>query len=220
MIKSLREARITDGLPRVVAGQDWVRALSEALGLVLGKTLDYIDASQIYTNIDAAPEKILDALAVNWKIDWYDTGMTIEQKRRTVKAALQVRRLMGTAEAVKLQTDAIYPGAKISEWFEYGGEAGYFRVLIELPDEGITTEEHRRLIAGIQITKNLRSHLDVIDIRRETEGTVLVGGITGTSQVMEIWPELVTQVEVSGTVNTGGAATTGQLVEIYPEGRV
>ena len=33
MIKSLREARIVDGVPRIVAGQDWVQALSEALGV-------------------------------------------------------------------------------------------------------------------------------------------------------------------------------------------
>ena len=56
MIKSLRQARITDGLPRVVAGQEWVIALSEALGIVLGRTLDYTDESQIYTRLDTAPE--------------------------------------------------------------------------------------------------------------------------------------------------------------------
>ena len=109
MIKSLRQARITDGLPRVLARQEWVIALSEALGLALGKTLDYTDESQIYTRLDTAPETVLDVLAVDWKIDWYDTELTVEQKRRIVKTALTVRRLMGTAAAVKLQVHAIYP---------------------------------------------------------------------------------------------------------------
>ena len=36
-------------LPRVVAGQDWVRALSEAVGVLHERTLRYIDDSQIYT---------------------------------------------------------------------------------------------------------------------------------------------------------------------------
>ena len=76
MIKSLRQARITDGLPRVLARQEWVIALSEALGLALGKTLDYTDESQIYTRLDTAPETVLDVLAVDWKIDWYDTELT------------------------------------------------------------------------------------------------------------------------------------------------
>ncbi len=76
MIKSLRQARITDGLPRVLARQEWVIALSEALGLALGKTLDYTDESQIYTRLDTAREAVLDVLAVDWKIDWYDPELT------------------------------------------------------------------------------------------------------------------------------------------------
>lgn len=80
MIKSLRQARITDGLPRVLARQEWVIALSEAMGLALGKTLDYTDESQIYTRLDTAPETVLDVLAVDWKIDWYDTELTVEPR--------------------------------------------------------------------------------------------------------------------------------------------
>ena len=162
MIKSLRQARITDGLPRVLARQEWVIALSEALGLALGKTLDYTDESQIYTRLDTAPEAVLDVLAVDWKIDWYDTELTVEQKRRIVKTALTVRRLMGTAAAVKLQVHAIYPEATVTEWFQYDGRPGCFRVSLPLPKEGITAAEYRRLKTGILTTKNERSHLDVV----------------------------------------------------------
>ena len=126
MIKSLRQARITDGLPRVLARQEWVIALSEALGLALGKTLDYTDESQIYTRLDTAPETVLDVLAVDWKIDWYDTELTVEQKRRIVKTALTVRRLMGTAAAVKLQVHAIYPEATGRGYFAGLGVAPQF----------------------------------------------------------------------------------------------
>lgn len=103
MIKDLRDARLVDAVPRVVAGQDWVRALSEAVGVLHERTLRYIDDSQIYTSLDTATEPVLDALAINWKVDWYDTGYSVEQKRRIIKTALTVRRLMGTVGAVKLQ---------------------------------------------------------------------------------------------------------------------
>lgn len=139
MIKSLREARIVDGVPRIVAGQEWVQALSEALAVLHEKTLDFADASQIYTALDTAPEVILDALAVNWKIDWYDTDYTLEQKRRIVKTALTVRRLMGTVRAVRLQADAVYPGTELEEWFNYGGDPGYFRLFVNITD---TDEQH------------------------------------------------------------------------------
>lgn len=116
MIKDLRDARLVDAVPRVVAGQDWVRALSEAVGVLHERTLRYIDDSQIYTSLDTATEPVLDALAINWKVDWYDTGYSVEQKRRIIKTALTVRRLMGTVGAVKLQADAIYPGTMLEEW--------------------------------------------------------------------------------------------------------
>ena len=143
MIKDLRAARLVDAVPRVVAGQDWVRALSEAVGVLHERTLRYIDDSQIYTSLDTATEPVLDALAINWKVDWYDTGYSVDQKRRIIKTALTVRRLMGTVGAVKLQADAIYPGTMLEEWFEYGGQPGTFRLFINVTD---TTEEHPAII--------------------------------------------------------------------------
>lgn len=217
MIKSLRQARITDGLPRVLARQEWVIALSEALGLALGKTLDYTDESQIYTRLDTAPETVLDVLAVDWKIDWYDTELTVEQKRRIVKTALTVRRLMGTAAAVKLQVHAIYPEATVTEWFQYDGKPGCFRVSLPLPKEGITAAEYRRLKTGILTTKNERSHLDVIDIQHECEAVVITGGCCSMSQIIEVWPELTEALEILTYRNTGGAASTAQAVEVWPE---
>lgn len=217
MIKSLRQARITDGLPRVLARQEWVIALSEALGLALGKTLDYTDESQIYTRLDTAPEAVLDVLAVDWKIDWYDTELTVEQKRRIVKTALTVRRLMGTAAAVKLQVHAIYPEATVTEWFQYDGRPGCFRVSLPLPKEGITAAEYRRLKTGILTTKNERSHLDVIDIQHECEAVVITGGCCSMSQIIEVWPELVSELEVTGERLTGGAASMSQTAEVWPE---
>lgn len=217
MIKSLRQARITDGLPRVLARQEWVIALSEALGLALGKTLDYTDESQIYTRLDTAPETVLDVLAVDWKIDWYDTELTVEQKRRIVKTALTVRRLMGTAAAVKLQVHAIYPEATVTEWFQYDGKPGCFRVSLPLPKEGITAAEYRRLKTGILTTKNERSHLDVIDIQHECEAVVITGGCCSMSQIIEVWPELTEALEILTYRHTGGAASTAQAVEVWPE---
>lgn len=136
MIKSLKDARIIDGLPGIVAQQPWVKAFSKAMGVLHEKTLGYIDDSQIYTAIDKAAEPVLDTMAVNWKIDWYDTGYSIEQKRRIVKTALTIRRTMGTVGAVKSQADAIYPGTTLEEWFEWGGKPGLFRLNVDVTTTG------------------------------------------------------------------------------------
>ena len=167
MIKGLKDAQIADGLPHVLAEQPWVRALSLAMLELHRKTMDYIDASQIYTAIDTVAEEVLDALAVNWKIDWYDTGYDIEQKRRIVKTALNIRRTMGTAGAARTQADAIYPGTKLEEWFEYGGTHGKFRLRVN-----ITTVEERQKFAAMTIAeierrlaaaKRFSAHLEEVE---------------------------------------------------------
>ena len=53
MIKSLRDAQIIDGLPRILREQPWVRALSMAAAELHRKTMDYIEASQVYTAISS-----------------------------------------------------------------------------------------------------------------------------------------------------------------------
>lgn len=109
-------------MPRVLQKQPWVEALSRAVLDLHRQTMGFIDGSQIYTAIDTVSEAVLDALAVSWKIDWYDPEYDLEQKRRIVQTALTIRRTMGTAAAVKAQADAIYPGSTVEEWYEYGGK--------------------------------------------------------------------------------------------------
>lgn len=167
MIKSLYHAQITDGVPRVLREQPWVKALSLAVWELHKQTMEYIDGSQIYTAIDTVGEEVLDALAVNWKIDWYDTDYDIEQKRRIVKTALNIRRTMGTVAAVKAQADAIYPGSTLEEWFQYGGEPGYFRLRVNI----MTVEEQEKFAAmslreierRLAAAKRFSAHLEEVE---------------------------------------------------------
>lgn len=167
MIKSLRDAQIVDGLPRILREQAWVKALSLAVAELHRKTMDYIDGSQIYTAIDLVAEEVLDALAVNWKIDWYDTDYDIEQKRRIVKTALNIRRTMGTVGAAREQANAIYPGTTLEEWFEYGGEPGYFRLRVNI----VTVEEqekfammsHAEIERRLAAAKRFSAHLEEVE---------------------------------------------------------
>lgn len=167
MIKSLRDAQIVDGLPRILREQAWVKALSLAAAELHRKTMDYIDGSQIYTAIDLVAEEVLDALAVNWKIDWYDTDYDIEQKRRIVKTALNIRRTMGTVGAAREQANAIYPGTTLEEWFEYGGEPGCFRLRVNI----VTVEEqekfammsHAEIERRLAAAKRFSAHLEEVE---------------------------------------------------------
>lgn len=221
MIKSLLDARIADGVPQVVAAQDWVRAMADALGIIHRKTLDFADKSQIYTALDDVPEVILDTLAVNWKIDWYDTEYSTEQKRRIIKSALTVRRLMGTVRAVKLQVEAIYPGTTLQEWFEYGGTPGCFRLDVNLTDESIippvVMQSPAEIEKKIVTAKRWSAHLEGVDYWEETESPVCVGGYIALDTSLEILPGLAESLEATAEARTDALSTLRQTVEIYPE---
>ena len=167
MIKSLTDAEVRDGLPRILREQPWVQALSLAVLELHRKTMGFAKGSQIYTALDTVREEVLDALAVSWKIDWYDPEYDIEQKRRIVKTALTIRRTMGTVSAVKAQADAIYPGSTVEEWFEYGGTPGYFRLRVNI----MTVEEQEKFAAmsmaeierRLAAAKRFSSHLEEVE---------------------------------------------------------
>ena len=194
MIKSLKDARIVDGLPRILAKQPWVRALSEAMGVVHEMTMTFADNSQIYTDIDHVTEDVLDELAVNWKIDWYDASYTVEQKRRTVKTAITVRKIMGTAEAVKMQINAIYPGTTVKEWFEYGGTPGCFRV--EVHPSRLNTESDG-FFAELEAVKRFSAHLESIVIRDKISLPIYTGFAVWLGQRISVGCEIPPELDVT-----------------------
>lgn len=192
MIKSLRDAAMADGLPRVLREQPWVMALSAAMGQLHRKVMEFADDSQVFTGLDTVPEAVLDAVAENWNIAWYSADYPPEQKRRIVKTAITVRRLIGTAEAVKLQLNALWPGTRVQEWFEYGGEPGSFRVETENPE---LLEDPERFLAALDAVKRFSVQLDTVNMRRRTDLKLQTGFLVRTIREITVdceIPELET----------------------------
>lgn len=77
----------------------------------------------LYTRIDEMPEFLLDILAYDFKIDWWDPNYAIEEKRQTLKDSWYVHRHLGTKAAVETAISAIFKDSRVEEWFEYGGLA-------------------------------------------------------------------------------------------------
>jgi len=161
----LRQARITDAVPYIVKEQAWVKAMAAAYGVMTSRMLDAVEKSQIYTNLEQAPEAVLDALAVYWKVDWYDTSYPVEIKRRMIQSALTVWRTAGTLAAVKTQMNAIYPNSDVTEWFDYGGEPGHFRVRVDVTEEGVPQEIHKweEINRMLMPAKRYSAHLDDVE---------------------------------------------------------
>ncbi len=153
--------------PPVLKRDDRFATIGEILAEELAKNREYCDALMIYTAIDKLPEEVLDALAYDFNVEWYDYEGTLDEKRKTIKECISIHRYKGTKYAVETALKSVYDTVKVQEWFEYGGEPYHFKVVIY--DHTNDTEKRQRVLAKVHYYKNLRSHL---------EETIYVVGIT------------------------------------------
>ena len=137
-----------------------IAALGDVTMEALAKRPAEISRLSIYPRIDELPEKLLDILAYDFKVDWWDPNFTLEEKRRVFKDSWYVHQHMGTKAAVETAIRAIYPGTKVLEWWEYGGEPYHFRLDINITNDHIDSDKQRRVLERLNFYKNLRSHND------------------------------------------------------------
>lgn len=213
----LYSADFTHSLPPVLKNDPDMLALAQTVAEQLRITAGEIRKNIIYARIDELDEQTLDILAYDLHVDWYDYSYPVEVKRQTIKDSVKVHRKLGTKYAVETALGAVFPGAKVEEWFEYGGKPYFFRIAADVPEAGVSAEQQRRILEKVHFYKNLRSHLDSIEFQTESTGFVRVGAFVTAGEILEIWPELTTKVEVSGRAAAGGMASTRQAIEVFPE---
>lgn len=136
--------------------QAYAAALDELLSIAGERSLE-IDLG----NIDMLPESVLDSLAWQNMITWYDYCASIDVKRALIRNAGAVHALRGTPRAVQqVMSDMLGSTARLNEWFEYDGEPYHFRAISG--GTVIGAQERARLIAAINEVKNVRSVMDDI----------------------------------------------------------
>ena len=150
-------------LPAVLANDENMAALASAVAEVLSARVDEIGRVSIYAQIDKLPNELLDILAHDFKVDWWDANYTLEEKRQTLKDSWNVHRRLGTKAAVVMAISAIYPDTQVSEWWEYGGDPYHFKLLIDATYENVDPARHQRVLDRVAFYKNLRSILDEVE---------------------------------------------------------
>lgn len=126
------------------------------------------------------------ALSVDvWVADWSD-----DIKRAVIAESLLLHRRKGTPWAVeRALVVAGAPNALVQEWFEYGGQPGYFKVMIDIQGQDISNALEARLLATVNGFKNVRSWLDLLEYSLSAMGAVpsLALGLQ-SSEIVTIYP--------------------------------
>lgn len=145
-------------LPPVLKKDEGFAALGKIIAEQLAKNRELSDKALIYPAIDKLDEPILDALAYDLNVPWYDYEGDLESKRNTIRECIQVHQYKGTKYAVETALRSVYEEVRVSEWFDYGGEPYHFKVIIY--DSSNDKDKRDRVLAKVQYYKNLRSVLE------------------------------------------------------------
>lgn len=136
---------------------------SAALGDQFKKIATDVDKVMIYSQIDKMPSEVLDILAWQFGADWYDANADIEIKRQAIRDVLYLARIRGTAAAVQRVVEIYFGDGQVEEWFEYGGDPGYFRVITT--NTSVTSEQAQRFAKAINSVKRLSAWLETVIIQ-------------------------------------------------------
>lgn len=166
MAVKIKDSNIDQILPLWLAEKPEVQALGYAIMKANKRMLDLLEKSMVYAGIDNLPERILNVLAIELRSQYYDEDLEIESKRKIIKNTLYLYSKAGTPEAVTQMIEYVFGGGVVKEWFEYGGEPYHFKVDISTIMSKDIDEKFEKLIRRV---KNVRSHLDKINIKRSLE---------------------------------------------------
>ena len=143
--------------------KDWEAATSSRLSALDGG-VRYVN------NPDLCSAHLLPWLAWAVSVDVWSDDWDAAQKRAVIRQSIQVHKQKGTLGALRRALAAFaYARIDIQEWFKYGGDPFTFRVVIEFIAGGASVKNCEEIYETIMQTKNLRSWLEAIAAKIETD---------------------------------------------------
>jgi len=156
-MKTLKDVTWREIAPPAIRNDPQVRAITSAVTPQQQAVSQAISECIILARLNEQPEEVVDLLAWQYHVDFYERGLKLDQKRNLVRTAIDVHRHKGTPYAVETVVKAYLNNAVVREWFDFGGDPYTFRIETSGFNQGENTMS--RLVAAINSVKNTRSHL-------------------------------------------------------------
>lgn len=132
-------------------------------------------------DVDTCPSNMLAWLAWAFSVDSWDVNWTDAQKRSAIKASITIHKYKGTIGAVQEALASLFFDARVREWFAQSpvGDPYTFDVLLAADQVGISQSAMLGLVDVVERTKNLRSHLDDIQVIVTSPAGPYIAACTG-----------------------------------------
>lgn len=130
----------------------------------------------LVTIIDNVPAEALPHLAEQYHItgnEGWLQALGEKEKRALIKSAIKMHRYKGTKYAIEEILKTLDVVGNVTEWFNYGGQPYYFKVILQIFNRSINEETETKLRALIDEYKNERSWLEEIQFHLTTKSRIL-----------------------------------------------
>ena len=131
MSKSIDEVTLLELLPENLRSDLDIIAASQAIDQEFSLLVQSINNCFTFVDIDNANSEVVNLLAAEMHVDFYDESLPLESRRAIVKNAYIYHFTKGTPFAVKQLIIDIFGQGELIEWFDYEGNPYHFRVAID-----------------------------------------------------------------------------------------
>ncbi len=175
---SLKEMDIIKLQSKYMQQDPTTKALCAALNSQLAQVASEADLCLVLPAVKNIPERILDSIAFELHIDWYDAAAPLDVKQALVKNSDKVHMYLGTPYAVEQVIHDYFGDGYVIEWFEYGGQPYHYKVVTSNP--AVSGELAGRFVKAVEKVQNIRSRLEQVIISMSAEMDCFTGNAIHT----------------------------------------
>ena len=166
MAKELELTSLSDIIPNSIAHDKNVQSIITAIDPELQKVSQDTREAFIISRIGELPENVIDLLAWQWHVDFYEPDLPITTKRELVLETIKWHRQKGTKASIESALKKLGFVPTITEWFESGlnsephtfSVSGYYKYN-DLKVDFLGPDTDEILTRVIEITKPARSKM-------------------------------------------------------------
>lgn len=207
----LYDSQIVQILPDCLSERAETQAVSYAISQAIKRLIDYCGNIGVFAMLDTMPEYAIDVLAVELDTQYYDTAFTIDTKRRLIKNTLMWYLRAGTQSAVSELVETVFGEGEVIEWFDYGDEPYYFKIIT---NAAMTPDTDAMFTRMIERVKNVRSHIRAVEIHRTIDHQLYYAGVCAASEYRS--PAIIDGYDINRNVTSGIYTGVADRTVIHP----
>lgn len=172
----LSTADVMKLIPEFMRDDEAVKGLAAAVNELIREPGGKIKTVRVWDQIDELDDAQLDELAYELGIDWYSSGLPIENKRSIIKTSDLIHSRRGTKWAVEQLISSYFSTGFVKEWHEEGYTYPKpFHFTVYTSYRNVTDSLMKEFEAIASLAKSARSRMDGVNFSDTFGSRIVVG---------------------------------------------